>query len=1439
MSTQRHILRRFDSGRTDDFDEQFWPVAMAVCILAAFCIGSILTILSGPWMWGSLLAIPILVGLGLLVLSHVEHRFWRRSMQVALLLSLAFHLLVLIIAYRAAFFSGKNPLQVSVQRHITPIPQLEISVRQTEEIWNQPNEIETPQTEVTAERQSATRPTETRPSPNVAAEDSAAQPNPNLQRREQNDSAPQSGQALSQISRHVDPRARQSRELNVESPAAPSAAQPQPSPASEVQPAASARSESRDRQPREVARRQIEPEPRERARTRSAERREESTSQPAVAAARNSRRTSEIVPQPTTSPSRPSRPTRTEAEVENARVEVPAADVAATRRESTPSMTREADNNATTQPTQQRPRRSDIAQIADAMASPDMANRALRQRASRAPDASSTPESETPRARIVESTIQPSPDAAQISRQQTADPQRTSQIRSAAVETLTPTDQMPREVRRRSTDAQRPSDIASSATDPRRARDAAATPTTTTSVEAPGVVAANAEIRPAAMEARPLALQRSTEGVTGSGATPNFGNASDSMATPATVASDSVSRAQAQSTSSESEALSPSQSARVSRSSAGLQASQLSMPNTSNDPSETSAGAQSQPLAASSAAAVTSARASGERSEMSADAGTSDVDIASTKIVSGAARSESAGGGQPELSDAQPATSQASNRNGASDASIVADTNAPTVAAPVTASSGQPANPRANPEATAAVVQRRGGTEALAQGPSRGDTTGDPAEFSSAVESNRELASSPSRRSERGAEGEDSSDDNQPNQTRQATARRQSEIDGPDTVGVPRGLAAQSTATDSDSELEATGSEISRTDRDDSMAAASRTQISTDDGLAGESRNASNSMQRRGEEGPESASDAEAIASAPDRSTRSVELELSSGHEGTDFSRGFAQSGEDTNEEMDPSAIESNRATGTGNESVGPSTRRDEIAATSSAALTSGDARAEGTAGDETDVAATPRRSQRNGASPIDAEGSASLSQPGQPGQGTASAAEQTNDRLAAGRRSEASQANVDIDWEEGIGGLGREPEPDLGVPSRRATSESNVVAAEPKSRFRRREPSGGLATNAQVTIARAPFSGRDPGNLGRSGPQTERAIELGLAFLIRNQKADGHWSLLGFDEEHPSKQMQLDSDTAATGLALLAFQGAGYTHREFKYADRLQRAIAWLVAHQAENGDLYVSSDNVSNASCQLYSHAIAALALAEAYGMTQDPAIREPAQKAIDFIIETQDSKEGGWRYQSIPSLRETDTSVTGWMVMALHSGRLAGLDVDEKVWEGVSDWLETAKAPEGKNQYVYSPNVQDDPNRRIVRSHMRRASNCMTAVGLLMQIYLESDKSNANVIDGASHLLKQLPSEYSMEVRDTYYWYYATQVLRHVDGPAWQTWYNALHPLLVGTQVAEGELAGSWSPYTPVEDKFGRFGGRLYVTTLNLLSLEVDYRLLPLYEDSTVAR
>ena len=434
---------------------------------------------------------------------------------------------------------------------------------------------------------------------------------------------------------------------------------------------------------------------------------------------------------------------------------------------------------------------------------------------------------------------------------------------------------------------------------------------------------------------------------------------------------------------------------------------------------------------------------------------------------------------------------------------------------------------------------------------------------------------------------------------------------------------------------------------------------------------------------------------------------------------------------------------------------------------------------------------------------------------------------------TEGPGAALNVDAPEGAAGLGDTPSVRLGIRSRPASSDSPNITTRTETRFKRPEFGGSPSLNPAAVLAKNAFRSRSPGAIANSPPSTEVAIQSGLEFLARNQRERGGWSLTGFDQDDPFSENQIDSDTAATGLAVLAFQGAGYNHREFKYADQLKRALQWMMDHQQPDGGLYVESDSQSNASARMYSHAIAALALTEAYGMTQDPELEQAAQKALDYISATQDQQRGGWRYSADPQLRSSDTSVTGWMMMALKSGRLAGLTVRPGTLEGIDSWLRVAVDSNTESQFRYNPYAVD--GQGVSRVHGRKVSPSMTAVGLLMRVYSGWSREDERFLAGAESLLNQLPSDANTTLRDTYYWYYATQVLKHAGGTSWETWNQALHPLLVRTQVKSGELSGSWHPYRPVPDRWGAHGGRLYVTTLNLLSLEVRYRLLPLYENT----
>lgn len=419
-----------------------------------------------------------------------------------------------------------------------------------------------------------------------------------------------------------------------------------------------------------------------------------------------------------------------------------------------------------------------------------------------------------------------------------------------------------------------------------------------------------------------------------------------------------------------------------------------------------------------------------------------------------------------------------------------------------------------------------------------------------------------------------------------------------------------------------------------------------------------------------------------------------------------------------------------------------------------------------------------------------------------------------------------------GPAGLDVDPSTRVGVKARPASRESDDLQTDINTRFKRNHSGGQPALARDAVVAKEAFHGRNA-NQGGGGPQTEQAIELGLEFLARNQQTDGRWTLGEFDKQSTLHQNQLNSDTAATGLAVIAFQGAGYNHREFKYARQLNRAVEWLVANQDADGCLYIKSDSSSDGVCRFYSHAIATLALTEAYGMTQDEKLKKPIEEAIRYIAETQDPEGGGWRYFAELPDRMTDTSVTGWMLMSLQSARLSDFDVPPKVFDRIEDWLDGAQGPDNPSLYRYNPLGKD--TAKISRAEGRKVSPTMTSVGLLMRLYMGWDRTDVKFQRGADYLLKHPPSDATITQRDTYYWYYATQVMRHAGGTHWETWNAKLHPLLLNSQKQTGPMAGSWHPYLPIPDRWGHAGGRLYVTTMNLLSLEVNYRLLPLYDET----
>jgi len=354
-------------------------------------------------------------------------------------------------------------------------------------------------------------------------------------------------------------------------------------------------------------------------------------------------------------------------------------------------------------------------------------------------------------------------------------------------------------------------------------------------------------------------------------------------------------------------------------------------------------------------------------------------------------------------------------------------------------------------------------------------------------------------------------------------------------------------------------------------------------------------------------------------------------------------------------------------------------------------------------------------------------------------------------------------------------------------------------------------------------FGGRGKGHrealLGRYGgtKQSERAVAAALNWLARHQSADGSWSIQKYNGRCTDGTCKgagnTESRAAATALGLLPFLAAGQTHQsKGPYQQVIAKAIRWLIQNQKPNGDL-------SGGEHQMYAHGLAAIALCEAYGMSGESNVGRAAQAAIQFIQSGQ-NEQGGWRY--LHASKDGDTSVFGWQMMALKSGMMAGLSVDPQKFELGRKWLELVAAggdgtSQGLGQFCYLP----EP---------KRGTPCMSSVGLLITQYLGAARSDPTMVGGAQYLMANQPKS---EDRDVYYWYYATQVMHNLCGPDWDTWNRGMRRLLIETQCKSGCASGSWDPDAPTKDRWGGSGGRLMVTSLSCLTLEIYYRYLPLYQ------
>jgi hypothetical protein len=243
--------------------------------------------------------------------------------------------------------------------------------------------------------------------------------------------------------------------------------------------------------------------------------------------------------------------------------------------------------------------------------------------------------------------------------------------------------------------------------------------------------------------------------------------------------------------------------------------------------------------------------------------------------------------------------------------------------------------------------------------------------------------------------------------------------------------------------------------------------------------------------------------------------------------------------------------------------------------------------------------------------------------------------------------------------------------------------------------------------------------------------------------------------------------DAELTGLALLAFLGAGYSHFSkdvhdgIRFGTVVQKGFQWMMARQKESG-AFDLRDPIADT--------IATLALSEAFGLTSSPLYKDDAQQAVDRA-----------------ALRAmADARGMIWKGMVLKSAEIADLALPKKAAE---DNLEA---------------LQNRPAESLQRA----------GAGLI-SIFVERKKTSASL--GGLQLLDPL----RLDAETLYLGTLAKFQLDGPEGPWWSAWKRQYQPRLHSLQIRGKDKCerGSWTG--------DGFRGRLQAAAFNLMNFEIYYR------------
>ena len=306
--------------------------------------------------------------------------------------------------------------------------------------------------------------------------------------------------------------------------------------------------------------------------------------------------------------------------------------------------------------------------------------------------------------------------------------------------------------------------------------------------------------------------------------------------------------------------------------------------------------------------------------------------------------------------------------------------------------------------------------------------------------------------------------------------------------------------------------------------------------------------------------------------------------------------------------------------------------------------------------------------------------------------------------------------------------------------------------------------------------------------PQTQAAIDRGLAWLAARQQADGSFGASGYSR-----------NVAVVSLAGMAFMSAGHMPGRGEYGRQVSRCVSYLLKAEDESGFI---CDPSATSHGPMYDHGFGTLMLAEVYGMTPDSEVRQKLSRAVRLIIATQNI-EGGWRYQ--PKAGEADISVTICQVMALRAARNAGLYVPNETIDRCVEYVKRSQNADGGFMYMLTGGPSRFPR---------------SAAGVVA-LYSAGIYEGEEIRRALEFLEQNRPAteDFGRDTHAMYGQYYAVQAMWQAGGEHWKKWYPAVHDLLLKQQQEDG----SWNDLIGTE----------YATAMATIILQMPNNYLPIFQ------